>query len=318
MIDEILHTGEEVDQCRRDCDAILFHLGKATDNRWRIFMLADLLTKAGKLPTFEAESWENRAFRTLLGIEARNSLILAQFGITGDNGESQAGGLADTGSSGDLAREHPAAELARAAATSMALSPPARILFIAGDRGGSQHHQIQIPREFHSIDEALRASEHRGSLILVPPILAATHQKLVVAYRSRPEILHFAGHGDDRSLSFLVDQELLVSTAPIIAEKLAEILLSFPYRVKLCVLNTCRSAPVAKHLVEVHAVESAIGWPSKLADANAITFCRTFYGVLGDGLALESSVKLAAESTTSEEPPILFVHKADGPAMVHT
>src|SRR5262249_49072467 len=154
-------------------------------------------------------------------------------------------------------------------------------------------HQIQIPRELDSIKEALRASEHRGSFALADPILAATHQKFAIAYRDRPTILHFVGHGDDRSLSFLMDQDLVVSTVPVADEKLAEILLNFPYRVRLCVLNTCESAPVAEHLVNAHAVKAAIGWPGKLADVNAVSFCRVFYRALGDGLTLEASLNLA-------------------------
>src|SRR5207244_9080555 len=134
------------------------------------------------------------------------------------------------------------------------------ILFVAGDRGGSQRNQIQIPREFDSIQNALRSSEHREAFNLANPILAATHQKLVEAYRHRPRILHFAGHGDDRSLSFISDQGLLVNHIPLIAEHLAAILLSFPERVRLCVLNTCDSASVAKHLVDKRAVGAALGW----------------------------------------------------------
>ena len=70
------------------------------------------------------------------------------------------------------------------------------ILFIAGDRGGTQRNQIQIPREFDSIQNALRSCKHRDAISLATPILAATFQKLVEAYRHGPAILHFAGHGD--------------------------------------------------------------------------------------------------------------------------
>src|SRR5207245_714677 len=113
------------------------------------------------------------------------------------------------------------------------------ILFVAGDRGGSQRNQIQIPRELDSIQNALRGCEHRDAISLANPTLAATHQKLTEAYRHRPAILHFAGHGDDRSLSFISDQGLLVTQIPLVAEQLAAILRNFPERIRLCVLNTC-------------------------------------------------------------------------------
>ena len=137
------------------------------------------------------------------------------------------------------------------------------------------------------------------------------------AYRHRPGILHFAGHGDDRSLSFISDQGLLVSETPLIAERLASILLNFPERTRLCVLNTCDSASVAKHLVDTHATEAAVGWPGKLADAEAITFSGAFYGRLGDGLTLAQSVTLAAKSLGVEKAPILYTNEGVDPDIIY-
>jgi hypothetical protein len=188
-------------------------------------------------------------------------------------------------------------------------SSQVKVLFIAGDRGGAQRNQIQIPREFDAIQNAIRGCEHRDAMCLATPLLAATHSKLVEAYRHRPAILHFAGHGDDRSLSFISDQGLLVNQAPLIAEHLASILLNFPQRIRLCVLNTCDSAAVAKHLVDTHATEAALGWPGKLSDMEAIGFSGAFYGRLGDGLTLIQSVTLASKSLVSAEVPLLYTDK---------
>jgi hypothetical protein len=187
------------------------------------------------------------------------------------------------------------------------------VLFVAGDRGGSQRHQIQTPREFNAIDEALRACEYRDTFYLARPILAATHQKFVEAYRHRPAILHFAGHGDNRSLTFISDEGSLVSQTPVTEEQLAAILGSFPDRVRLCVLNTCNSASVAKHLVDTHVADAAVGWPAQLADAAAIAFSRALYGRLGDGLSLSRSIALAAQSYGSEESPELYTDEGIDP-----
>lgn len=181
------------------------------------------------------------------------------------------------------------------------------IAFIAGDRGGGNRNQIQIPREFDSIQGALRSCKHRDVVSVATPILAATRQKLVEAYRYRPAILHFAGHGDDRSLSLLSDLGLLVSETPLLAAQLASVLLSFPDRIRLCLLNTCNSEAIARHLVTAHATDAAIGWQGKVADAEAIAFSGAFYARLGDGLTLEQSFTLASESVGSEKRPALFV-----------
>jgi hypothetical protein len=183
---------------------------------------------------------------------------------------------------------------------------PAVVLFIAGDRGGGQRHQIQPSRELDSITEALLGSEHREAFKLVPPIQAATHQKFVEAYRERPAILHFAGHGDDRSLAFILDEGLLVNTTPLITEQLAAILSSFPARIRLCVLNTCNSAAVAEYLVTADIVDAAIGWPSTLDDAAAIAFSRTLYRSLGNGLTLSQSVTLANQNYGLKEHAVVL------------
>lgn len=183
---------------------------------------------------------------------------------------------------------------------------PVVVLFVAGDRGGAQRNQIQTPREFASIKEALQGCKHREAFSLANPILAATHEKFLAAYRDRPAMLPFAGHGDDRSLSFILDQGMVVSPTPIIEEQLATILGSFPDRIYLCVINTCDSKSIAKHLADKHVVNAAVGWPAKLVDAAAITFSKVLYQCLGDGLALSKSVSLAAESYSSEEKPVLY------------
>ena len=201
-----------------------------------------------------------------------------------------------------------------------ALRPGSRrtVLFVAGDRGGSQRNQVQIPREFASIQEALRGSENRDAFVLAPPILAASRQTLIEAYRHQPVILHFAGHGDDRSLSLILDQGLLVSQTQLLAEQLATILGTFPDRVRLCVLNTCDSAPIAEYLAKTSVVEAAVGWPARLADDMAIAFSRAMYGRLGDGLGLSQAITLACQACASPDGPILYTAEGVTPDFAFT
>ena len=180
------------------------------------------------------------------------------------------------------------------------------IVFVAGDRGGSTRNQLQTPKELDSIKTALQGCKYRDVFNLAIPILGATRQKLVAAYRDRPAILHFAGHGDDRSLSLILDHGLVASQTPMIAEHLAEILRNFQTRVRLCVLNACASASAAKLLVDKQVVDAAVGWTAKVTDAAAIKFSETLYGCLGEGLALSQSIALAAQSCDSGETPSLY------------
>jgi hypothetical protein len=181
-----------------------------------------------------------------------------------------------------------------------------RVLFIAGDRGGSQVNQLQIPNEYHEIQAALRSCEHRDILALANPILGATRRRLVEAYRERPAIIHFAGHGSDRRLSILEDHDVLANETSLDADQLAEILGTMEPRVRLCVLNACSSDTVARDLVERGAVDCAIGWPGKVTDSAAVAFSRALYGALGDARPLADAVRLAAQACEPGCKPVLM------------
>jgi hypothetical protein len=187
------------------------------------------------------------------------------------------------------------------------------ILFVAGDRGGSRLNEAQLPREFHAIEDAIRGSEHGDRFRVANPMLLTTHERLVTAYRSRPSIMHFGGHGNDRSLALISDQVLLVGQAPIEGEQLAAILKSFPERVRLCVLNACRSAPIAEYLTTSKSTDFAVGWSISVDDSAAIAFARTLYGGLGDGLSITQAVELADQSCGATESPRLYAAKGTDP-----
>ena len=179
------------------------------------------------------------------------------------------------------------------------------ILFIAGDRGGSHLNQIQAPNEYHAIQEALRASEHRDSISLGPPILAATRERLAQAYRHRPKIVHFAGHGNERSLSIIEDHYLLATEIALSAEEFIAVLKTVKEDVILCVLNACESEGFACDLADAGVVGYAVGWPSKVSDSTAITFSRALYGALGDGQTMCDAFDIAKSACAPHAVPVL-------------
>jgi len=180
-----------------------------------------------------------------------------------------------------------------------------RILFIAGDRGGSQVNQLQIPKEYHAIQDSLHACQHRDVIALANPIMGATRERLALAYRERPTVVHFAGHGDDRSLSIIEDQKLLASGTPMDASQFCNMLRTMQERVRLCVLNVCASANLAPLLVDRDAVDFAVGWPSKVSDSAAIAFCSALYAALGDGRGISDAVSVARVACGGGNEPVL-------------
>lgn len=182
----------------------------------------------------------------------------------------------------------------------------ATILLIAGDRGGTQVNQLQIPKEYDAIREAIRSCRHRDVVSVANPILAATRKHLAEAYRELPAIVHFAGHGDERSLSILEDREVIAKVVPLDADQLREMFKTMKPTVRLCVLNACSSTGLAETIVKEGAVECAIGWPAKVTDSDAIAFSRAFYGALGDGRNISDALSIAKVAAGTKDGPVLF------------
>ena len=179
------------------------------------------------------------------------------------------------------------------------------ILFIAGDRGGSQQNQLQIPTEYDAIQEALRASEYRDLISLGKPILAATREKLASMYRHRPKIIHFAGHGDERSLSIIEPYPGLAHETALSAAEFGEVLGTIEEDVMLCVLNACDSEGLARELVDADVVAFAVAWANKVSDSTAITFSRALYGALGDGRTICDAFNIAKGACGPRTVPVL-------------
>jgi hypothetical protein len=184
------------------------------------------------------------------------------------------------------------------------------IQFIAGDRGGSQQSQVQAPREYREIRDALDASSFRSHLSLTSPIHAATAFEISIAYRQHPKILHFAGHGDDRSLSVIQDRGTLVTARPLTADQLQTILQNFPQRVGVCVLNTCDSLSIATPLTSSGTVDIAIAWQGKVPDAVAVEFSRVLYRHLGEGISFLQAFNLAKACTENGVATAHILHAA--------
>ena len=168
-----------------------------------------------------------------------------------------------------------------------------RIQFVAGDRGGGQRNQLQTPKEYATIKAVIQTTEHRDRLTAPHPVFAASIHDFGTLYTAHAAILHFSGHGDDRSLTFLRDQELLADTVALPEEQIVAILDAFPAKIPLCIFNVCNSLNLATALTVNGIVDFAVGWNGKVSDSTAIAFSRAIYTHLGNGLSLGQAFAIA-------------------------
>ena len=175
-----------------------------------------------------------------------------------------------------------------------------RIQFVGGDRGGSHLADVQIPKEHKRIKAALKEVDRNSRFVLADPVFAATMSDLSKLYDGEPQLIHFSGHGNDRSLSFIQDQELLATNVALTIDRLRAVLDAYPYDVQVVIFNACNSATIAEGIAAAGVVDVAVGWEGKVTDSAAITFAELFYWHLGNGLSLRSSFILASQCAPPE------------------
>lgn len=163
----------------------------------------------------------------------------------------------------------------------LSVSPPfIKVLFLTADPRNSN---LTLDEEGHAIDGVLDGS----SLDFVQhgAIRRLDLPRYLLKYR--PHILHFAGSAtEDGSLRLVGASRAPDTVSP---SELLVILKTHQGNIRLIVLNTCYSAPVAKALAE--EFDCAIGMAGELTNTNAIAFAVAFYEALRSG----SSVQVAFE-----------------------
>jgi hypothetical protein len=170
---------------------------------------------------------------------------------------------------------------------------PVVIQFVGGDRGGGPMPQAMIPREQKRIEESVALGSRGKSFSFAAPIYSASIDELIGCHRAKPNIIHFAGHGDDRRLILVRDRDVLAELVQLSSEEVGTVFRNFPTRVRLVVFNTCYSLEVARHLTETRIVDLAIGVKGLIADDQAIQFAGTFYRQLAEGLSVQAAFEMA-------------------------
>jgi TPR repeat protein len=180
------------------------------------------------------------------------------------------------------------------------------VLFLAADPGGTLR-----------LDEDVRETQQRIEDDRTESVMdfrwkpAARPNDLVRALRrTRPQIVHFSGHGNEGVLVFASQDGLdkrRVSTAAM--TKAFQV---FRNDVRLVVLSACYSRSQAEAIAQV--VGCAIGTSGEILDEDAIRFNADFYGAIASGESVQAAFDQARTVLELNEPgPVLpeLVHRDD-------
>ena len=151
-----------------------------------------------------------------------------------------------------------------------------KILFVAANP--TDQARMQTDREHRILKSELERGRSREKFTFLPPQFAVTNTELLRAIDDKPEIIHFAGHGEENGIIITDNQNkakrLSTAALKILFNTLKGI-------VEIVILNACYSADQAKEISKLGAY--VVGNNLPIGDEAAISFSKGFYNRLGDG-----------------------------------
>jgi len=162
-----------------------------------------------------------------------------------------------------------------------------RIMVAAANPSGIS--MLNFDEEYRGIFEALQRSKLKNKFKLeltTSSRISDLRQELLI---KRPNIIHFAGHGDLQDAIIFENED--GSTSRVSDETLNQLfLLLADQKPRLVILNACYSANQARAIAK--HVDGVIGISEQLGDEAALQFARAFYQALGYGRSIKDAFDL--------------------------
>lgn len=172
-----------------------------------------------------------------------------------------------------------------------------KVLFLAADPFRATA-RLELGEEMRAIDHAIQQGSAREALELVAHFATQTGDVQAALQRHRPQIVHFAGHGD-RGVVYLGNDR--GGREGVGKAALARLFSALGGGVRVVVLNGCHTLPMATVLSKV--VDYAIGTKDQIGDASAIHFADAFYTALAFGSGVRQAFDLAVARLMAHGSP---------------
>ncbi len=150
--------------------------------------------------------------------------------------------------------------------------------------------RLRLDQEIRSIDEAIRRGRYRDRFELAAQFAVRAADLHTHLLRYRPEILHFAGHGEAGAL---VLEDASGGSRPLAAADLGALVEVLGPRIRCVVLNACLTRSQAELLAQ--HVPSVIGMSQPIDDQSAIQFAIGFYETLAHGESVKTAFELGSQ-----------------------
>ena len=149
------------------------------------------------------------------------------------------------------------------------------VLFFATNPKGTS--QLRLDEEARSIQEMIRKSEHRDSILFETRWAVRPLDILQAINEINPDVIHFSGHGSENGELVLENTD--GSAKLVTKEAITQTIMSASDKIHLIFFNACFSYEQACEVVSY--VDAAIGMTDSISDKAASAFAAQFYSSLG-------------------------------------
>ena len=138
--------------------------------------------------------------------------------------------------------------------------------------------RLDLENEYRLLRNMMHDNAEAGNCELMVEWAARRTELLIALTKYKPQIVHFAGHGNEGGICLEDDRGM---SQPLSKEDLSVLFNLSLGRLRLVVLNACCSAPQMERLGQM--VDYIVGTNAPIADAAAVSFTAHFYQALAVG-----------------------------------
>ena len=161
------------------------------------------------------------------------------------------------------------------------------ILFLSANPANTA--QLELVNECNKISDELQYAAGKKIFKLEQRHDISLHDLRKQILNYNPQIVHFSGHGSQRSALIFKSDKGDVEVVP--SDALSEFFERVSKDISLVFLNACYSEDQAKAISQ--HVDFVIGMSRTISDEASIAFATSFYSSLGFGLSIDDAFNLA-------------------------
>jgi hypothetical protein len=176
------------------------------------------------------------------------------------------------------------------------MSTAINILFLSANP--KKALRVDVEEAMHAIEQNVRASDHRDSLIFQPALASRPDDLLQMLNQHRPHIVHFSGTGSEKGLSFVGADGRVRPVSPKALTNLFAILKD---NIQLIFLDACYSPVQAQALAAI--IDCVITMKATLTNESRIAFASSFYRAIGFGRSIQEAFEQGKTSLLLENLP---------------